>query len=131
MSLSRNAYACRQSHWTRIPARKLVSKCQLRESPVNTCQRAYVESPALSVQDVDHVSRADRLAVADLDDTSDILKDVFEVALQLQAGLLVDVLADALDAAAARQAADVGPSYAIDVVPEDFAGDGALAFLEP
>ena len=50
-----------------------------------------------------------------------VADDVLEEDLEHAAGLLVDEARDALDAAAAREAADGGLGDALDVVPKDLA----------
>ena len=77
-----------------------------------------VERAALALERVDDVHGGDRLSAGVLRVGDGVADDVLEEDLEHAAGLLVDEARDALDAAAAREAADGGLGDALDVVPQ-------------
>lgn len=79
-------------------------------------QKLHVDRPALTVQSPHNIRRADRLALTHLDNSTDVSQQLLEEVAQVQARLLVDTARDALDAAAASEAADVRLGDALDVV---------------
>ena len=80
-----------------------------------------VQGLALALEGIDDVHGGNGLALGVLRVRDGIPDDVLEEDLEDAAGLLVDEARDALDAAAAREAADGGLGDALDVVPEDLA----------
>ncbi|CAL9046856.1 unnamed protein product [Musa banksii] len=80
-----------------------------------------VEGAALAFEGVDDVHGGDGLAAGVLGVGDGVADNVLEEDLEHAAGLLVDEPGDALDAAAAREAADGRLGDALDVVAEDLA----------
>ena len=78
-----------------------------------------VQRAALALEGVDHVHGGDGLPLGVLAVGDGVPDDVLQEDLQDPPRLLVDQPRDALDAAAAGQAADGGLGDALDVVPED------------
>ena len=77
-----------------------------------------VQGAALALERVDDVHGGDRLSAGVLRVGDGVADDVLEEDLEHAAGLLVDEARDALDAAAAREAADGGLGDALDVVSQ-------------
>ena len=83
-----------------------------------------VQGAALALERVHDVHGRDGLPARVLGVGDRVADDVLEEDLEDAAGLLVDEAADALDAAAAGEAADGGLGDALDVVAEDLPEEG-------
>ena len=80
----------------------------------------HVDGAALTVQSPHNVRGAHSLALAHFNYSANVAKKVLQEKLQVEPRLLVDIGRDALDAAAASEAADGGLGDALDVVAEYF-----------
>ena len=87
--------------------------------PRNALSAEAVQGAALALERVHDVHGRDGLPARVLGVGDRVADDVLEEDLEDAAGLLVDEAADALDAAAAGEAADGGLGDALDVVAED------------
>ena len=83
----------------------------------------HVDGAALTVQSPHNVRGAHSLALAHFNYSANVAKKVLQEKLQVEPRLLVDIGRDALDAAAASEAADGGFGDSLDVVAEDFSGE--------
>ncbi|KAG6513612.1 hypothetical protein ZIOFF_023944 [Zingiber officinale] len=90
-----------------------------------------VEGPPLALEGVDHVHGSDRLAASVLSVGHGVSDDILEEDLEYATGLLVDQAADALDAAAAGEAAYRRLGDALNVVAEDLAVALSAALAKP
>ena len=80
-----------------------------------------VEGTALALEGIDHIHRRHGLAAGVLGVCHSVADHVLQKHLQNGAGLLVDEPGDALDAAAAREAADGRLGDTLDVVAQHLA----------
>lgn len=90
-------------------------------SNLSSNQQTYIKRLPLPMQRINNIDRRDRLALLHIHNRADIAHYTLQKAAQIEADLCVNRARDALDAAAAREAADVGFGDALDVVAEDFA----------
>ena len=80
----------------------------------------HVDGATLTVQGPHNIRGAHSLTLAHFNHSANVAKKVLQEKLQVEPRLLVDVGRDALDAAAASEAADGGLGDALDVVAEYF-----------
>ena len=83
----------------------------------------HVDGATLTVQGPHNIRGAHSLTLAHFNHSANVAKKVLQEKLQVEPRLLVDVGRDALDAAAASEAADGGFGDALDVVAKDFSGE--------